>query len=245
MHVQSANFDFFPSLQREDGMGQKLPKTFSARHFSLSWMAITASHKMKFLQTVRTYFEVMGIYSPQSIQCDLKLNWRNLAFLISTAEVGISSFAFFVYGANNAIEYGFSFFDLVCGFAAMSAIAVCIWKRGKFFDLMEKFESFIERREFTFLYSFWFKMNDSVGFDQTKNNFFFQISQEHGILPNRMPNTKISTKKSNEPQKHSVCFFWSWLISFPCWHRCWKVWSCFTVRIWALNHSNCHSQLCT
>lgn len=118
-------------------------------YFSLNRIVITVGRKMRLFQSVRKYFEIMGIYSPHSNQCNSKWNWKNCVFLISTAELVISSAAFFLYQAKTAVEYGFAFFEAICGFAAMSAIAVCIWKREHFFNLIGNFEDFIEKSEYT------------------------------------------------------------------------------------------------
>lgn len=85
----------------------------------------------------------MGIRMPN--QSDSKWNWLNTVFICAFVEVTIVRGAFLVFEAKTDIEYGFSFYTFITGWACTAAFFICIWKKLKMFNILQSFEKFIEK----------------------------------------------------------------------------------------------------
>lgn len=100
---------------------------------------------LKLFQSVRSLFEMMGIYSDQESPQRVSLNWRNSVFFSVMTMVFLLSTAFFLFDAQTIPEYGFSFYIIVSGFCVTIAFAITIWKQANIFDTMEKLENFMAK----------------------------------------------------------------------------------------------------
>lgn len=119
---------------------------------SLSRIANTASHKMQLFYSIRQYFETMGIYH------NVPFNWRNLLFVAAMIQLFISTGGFLVLSkSNDVVENSFAFYQATNGLAAMFAFMICIWKKEQMFEMLQSFEAFIEKSEFWYIFSLFFR----------------------------------------------------------------------------------------
>lgn len=99
--------------------------------------------KMKLFHSNVQYYKMMGID-----ECDA-FGWKNLLFLAAILQFSITSCGFIVLSqAESAAENAFAFFQAISGFASVFAFLIFTWRKHYVFELIRRFESFIEESEF-------------------------------------------------------------------------------------------------
>lgn len=73
------------------------------------------------------------------------MNSRKLFFLISYIQMLLLSFEFLLFEAESVSELGISFYSTVTELGCLINFLMIAWKIPKIFDLIEKFEKFIEK----------------------------------------------------------------------------------------------------
>lgn len=98
---------------------------------------------MNFFQTVQNLYQLMGIYSPQ--QHDSSSNVKIYSFLLSMIGSFIQSTGFLLNKAVSVSDYGTSFYASVTSLAVITGYAMQIWRRVHIFNLIKKYDAFIEK----------------------------------------------------------------------------------------------------
>lgn len=194
---------------------------------------------MLLLQSVRKYFEIIGIYSPFASQSFSKWNWRIVAFFISLCQLIISSIAFMLIKAETAAEYGYSFCQALNGFSGMANVSIFLWKRGNIFKLLERFEAFVDRSEY----------DASNVFNAKITLWTFTLQPQNVKKESENPSmwslcTVNWTIRSNERHNYFICVLWTMACLYTFYRRWSSVWPIITCPVWATNHLNYQFQPC-
>lgn len=125
----------------------------------------------------------MGIYLSHSNQLNSPINWKNIIFLFSLAQISLNA-VFLLSEAETAVEYGFSFYTFNAGSTSAAAVLICIWKKGNMNYVLQNFENFIEKS---------MKKNNLKFYLMNANKFHFLVSFLQSI-----GNQKSAQKMYNE-----------------------------------------------
>lgn len=98
----------------------------------------------KFLQGC---YCLVGIDSPPPNRQSGSLNFKNLIVILFFVQYLAASFAFFLFKANSAYEYGYSFFNALTELTMLVYYPNIILKMPDILKLIERYEEFIEKSE--------------------------------------------------------------------------------------------------
>lgn len=111
--------------------------------------------KMRLFLIIQNMYRMTGINTtPQSTPNSL-LNWKIGIVLISHMLLLSSTAAFFLFKANSVTEYGSAFSGSVMILTNMLYFILNILQMPTTIELIEKFEDFIEKREYNLNELFW------------------------------------------------------------------------------------------
>lgn len=102
---------------------------------------------MKLFQSVRKFYQTIGIDLPQSNQKCL-FNIKNVVPLLCTTHVFISALCAFLFEVKSIPEYGIAFYVSITGFSMTIFFFMIISNMPNIFQLIAGFEGFIEKSKF-------------------------------------------------------------------------------------------------
>lgn len=79
--------------------------------------------------------------------------WKYLIYIVLPLGASISAMAYFLFKAHSIVEHADSFYVFSTGLANAIITTISIWKISNIFQLIEKFEEFIEKSELLILSS--------------------------------------------------------------------------------------------
>lgn len=101
--------------------------------------------KMKLFQSVKNFYQTMGVYTPQSDHQVHSINSHFLFFSLSMTSNFISIFAYFLFKAISIEDYGSSFNKSMAGLSASANFFIIFWQMPTVLRLIENCEQFIEK----------------------------------------------------------------------------------------------------
>lgn len=102
---------------------------------------------IKLFQYLQSRHQAVGIYPPGPNQHSGSFNSKNSIFIFFFAQGWIASFAFFLFEAKSAYDYGFSFYVIITELATLAYYSITILKMPDILTLIEKYEELIEKSE--------------------------------------------------------------------------------------------------
>lgn len=113
---------------------------------AFSWILIVImAGQVKLFQILQNVYFKLGIFYPSQSNQNHSMNSRKLFFLISYIQMLLLSFEFLLFEAESVSELGISFYSTVTELGCLINFLMIAWKIPKIFDLIEKFEKFIEK----------------------------------------------------------------------------------------------------
>lgn len=115
--------------------------------FSILLIIIMAG-QVKLFQMLQNIYFNLGIFYPSQSNQNHSINSRKLFFLISYVQMLVLSFEFLLFEAKSIPELGISFYSTVTELGCLINFLMIKWKIPEIFDLIGKFEKFIEKSVF-------------------------------------------------------------------------------------------------
>lgn len=100
---------------------------------------------IKFLQFVKKFNQLCGIYACESIQVQRSVISTKTLFLIGFAQFIFSTAAFLVFGAKSIFDYGYAFYMLFVVINGFVIYVIFIWQSVNTLKFIENCERFIEK----------------------------------------------------------------------------------------------------
>lgn len=99
---------------------------------------------IRFLQLVRKFHQLIGIYPPQLNQNQHSINSTQKIFVICCAQFVCSLIAFLVFEAKFMLDYGNAFYALISMANSISIYSIFIWQSENTLKFIENCNGFIE-----------------------------------------------------------------------------------------------------
>lgn len=113
-------------------------------------LTFDSARTMKFLQTVRKYFQLLGIHPPPDNRTS-PFNSKN-AFVLCTLVLGLTTASIFgISEAKSVTDYGLSFFSFATHLSLSIHFAAAVWRITSISKLIDDIEELIERSKFKFV----------------------------------------------------------------------------------------------
>lgn len=114
-------------------------------------LAVAMSCVVKLFNTQQKFYKTLGfdIFLSQSCHSKCLASAKILFFLISSTQLFISTTAYFLFQAQTADEYEISFYISITIFITMINISTIAWKIRKFLTIIERYEDFIDKSQFS------------------------------------------------------------------------------------------------
>lgn len=110
-------------------------------------------NKMKIFQSICEYYRnasIQPLSNSDGYYYKFRFYyWKYVMYIVLPFEASASAFAFFLFKAHSIVEYADAFFIFSSGLSCTIITASTIWKISSIFQLIKKFEEFIERSELT------------------------------------------------------------------------------------------------
>lgn len=113
-----------------------------------SWiLAVAMSSVVKLFNTLQRFYKTLGfdIYSTRSCHSKCLASAKIQFFLFSSAQLLISTMAFFLFQARIAIEYGISFYISITILVTIFNTTTIACNIAKFVALIRNYEEFIDK----------------------------------------------------------------------------------------------------
>lgn len=105
---------------------------------------------MKLFQSVRKFYENMGLY-PLQTQQKCQFNPRIFCILLIMSLFFVSMMDTFLFEATTITEYAESFYGSLTVLACIMNFLTSFWKTTNIYTFIEKLEKFVENRELFFM----------------------------------------------------------------------------------------------
>lgn len=100
---------------------------------------------IQLFQSLRQYYQTMGIYLPKNTNQGCSVNRKSSFFLFFYIQLIISSMLFFSYKAESVLEFGASFYAVISELFCTWYFLIKMFQMPKILKLIEAFEKFIEK----------------------------------------------------------------------------------------------------
>lgn len=104
-------------------------------------------HKIKLFESLLSYFQILGTFSPESIE-NRRFNPRNVFVLFIYIQLIVTAFAYTLFKAQNPIEYGLNFYGYVTQSLCTFVVLLQMYRMLDILKFIENCEKFIARRKF-------------------------------------------------------------------------------------------------
>lgn len=95
---------------------------------------------------------MMGIYLPKTSNQRCSANTRNSFFLICYIQLFSSSLLFLLFKAESTLEFGASFYAVICQFYSVYYFLIKLWQMPRIIKLIEEFEVFMGKSKWLMNY---------------------------------------------------------------------------------------------
>lgn len=114
-------------------------------------LVVAMSCVVKLFNTQQKFYKTLGfdIFLSQSCHSKCLASAKILFFLISSTQLFISTTAYFLFQAQTADEYEISFYISITIFITVINISTIAWKIRKFLTIIERYEDFIDKSQFS------------------------------------------------------------------------------------------------
>lgn len=114
-------------------------------------LVVAMSCVVKLFNTQQNFYKTLGfdIFLSQSCHSKCLASAKILFFLISSTQLFISTTAYFLFQAQTADEYEISFYISITIFITVINISTIAWKIRKFLTIIERYEDFIDKSQFS------------------------------------------------------------------------------------------------
>lgn len=128
---------------------------------------------IKLFPSTQKYYQAIGIF-PSQLQPSGQFHWKNLVILCACILCLISIMTYFLFEANSLAELAITFYGCTGLVSAIFYYLTNIFQRENIFELIQKFENFIEKRKFR---SFFSKLNMKLMGSYRKSIFWIVFSK--------------------------------------------------------------------
>lgn len=111
-----------------------------------SLLTMVSHRTIQLFQTVKGFYNTMGIYSPQTDQI-LPFNWKLLFFLWNMIQAFIGMIAYILFESSSSAELGLLCFGLICFIYSFSELLISLWRIPEILKFIELCEQFVEKRK--------------------------------------------------------------------------------------------------
>lgn len=100
---------------------------------------------IRLFQSLRGYYQMMGIYSPESSNQRYSINGRNSFFLFCYTQLLISSVLFLLFEAETTLEFGAAIYALLAESFCIWYFLMKMWRMPRILRLIDGFDAFMEK----------------------------------------------------------------------------------------------------
>lgn len=126
--------------------------------------------RIHLFRALQEYHHTVGVFSRKSNQ-KWPLNSTNWLFIMTVAQMIVSSLAFFLFKAKSVAEFGWTFYIFATESTTISYYLVRIYHFGSTLEFIEKFETFIHEIMQSATYSYLKFTLQSINFSTLHLNF--------------------------------------------------------------------------